>query len=236
MVLLKKQQGLAIYNGVSNAGYSQQHKHMQFIPTTDFEFNVIDELIVRQKNPFSSTSIMTLPFLHLITPLTGQEKLEEIEILYQQMLDKLNLYREKGQDVSHNTLRTNKWLLIVPHSMALFSNIHINAFGFAGLFNPEGRKELPLPFSKRQKNHGVYDLSRPYEYITFNSQMSDDLKIQNPQATQVHSLSSKKKASVQPCEVMLHYLRKVQISPPSPSVPLVLLTLFLEKGTYSQFP
>ncbi len=53
------------------------------------------------------------------------------------MLDKLNLYREEGQDASHNTLLTNKWLLIVPRSMALFSNIHINAFGFSGFISTD---------------------------------------------------------------------------------------------------
>ncbi|WP_157236981.1 hypothetical protein [Endozoicomonas elysicola] len=133
-LLLSQQRGLAIYNGGVNAGCSQQHKHMQFIPTTDFKHILIDGLINQQKSYLTPLHIKQLPFQHLIVQLTGQESIEKIENIYHSMLNKLELYGKNSQDVSHNTLLSNQWLLIVPRSAAIFSDVHINAFAIAGLF------------------------------------------------------------------------------------------------------
>ena len=113
-LLLRQQRGLAIYNGGVNAGCSQQHKHMQFIPTTEFKHILIDGLIDQQKSYLTPLHIKQLPFQHLIVQLTGQESIEKIENIYHAMLNKLKLYEKSSQDVSHNTLLSNQWLLIVP--------------------------------------------------------------------------------------------------------------------------
>ncbi|CAM3566770.1 hypothetical protein [Parendozoicomonas haliclonae] len=143
--LLRAEPGLAIYNGGLHAGCSQLHKHTQYIPTRSFASCLIDELLAREAIKDGQCSVLAgLPFEHLIAAFPPDTQVDAVYGTYEEMLGRLALFPDGQHDISHSTLLTDRWLLIVPRSQSSFDDVHINAFALAGYFFPKDVETMQL--------------------------------------------------------------------------------------------
>ena len=118
--LLQEADGLMFYNSGVNAGASQAHKHMQWVPRQ------LDE--PHDQLPLEPGEI-PLPFHHCWFAL-NQLDASAIYALYQQGLAELQ-WRE-GR--AYNLLLTRQWLMLVPRSQAAWQQISLNSLAFVGSF------------------------------------------------------------------------------------------------------
>jgi len=117
---------LAFYNGGTEAGASQSHKHLQVVtlPLSPRHSVPMDALLANPAPP--------LGFRHAFARLgTGQVA---------QPASMLQAYRELHRAAGlkapqpYNLLVTHEWMLIVPRSRDRFEGISINSLAFAGSF------------------------------------------------------------------------------------------------------
>ncbi len=118
--LLQQEDGLMFYNSGINAGASQAHKHMQWVP------RYLDE--PHEQLPLEPGK-KTLPFPHCWFAL-NQLDASAIYALYQQGLAELQ-WRE-GR--AYNLLFTRHWLMLVPRCQAAWQQISLNSLAFVGSF------------------------------------------------------------------------------------------------------
>lgn len=141
--------GLAFYNGGKLAGASQQHKHLQLVPTpfspdgTDIPVDAVVQAQVLG-SPATDTPIMVpdLPFVHAAMPLKltpDTPRSDAIQLLvsrYRCLLDAVGLTVDAAnpteQTGPYNLLATRDWMLVVPRSQESFHSISVNSLGFAG--------------------------------------------------------------------------------------------------------
>jgi ATP adenylyltransferase len=143
---------LGFYNGGSEAGASQPHKHLQLIPLPlleDEPDTPISPLI--EKAPLSSTpsTIKGLEYNHAWLRLHGIETLDQpsvtdyLETCYRLLLESIGIHAldtEQGQDQSspYNLLMTRDWMMAVPRSAEHWNGVSLNALAYVGsLFVPE---------------------------------------------------------------------------------------------------
>ena len=118
--LLQQADGLMFYNSGINAGASQAHKHMQWVPRQ------LDES--QERLPLEPGE-KPLPFHHCWFAL-NQLDASAIYGLYQQGLSELQ-WRE-GR--AYNLLFTRQWLMLVPRCQATWQQISLNSLAFVGSF------------------------------------------------------------------------------------------------------
>jgi sulfate adenylyltransferase (ADP) / ATP adenylyltransferase len=121
--------GLGFYNGGTEAGASQPHKHLQLIPlpmSAQGPATPIEPLLTSSVGRGTIETLSTLPFSHAFVRLerTAERDLE----LYRGCLDRLGI----RPPAPYNLLVTRDWMLVVPRSREHFGEISINALGFAG--------------------------------------------------------------------------------------------------------
>lgn len=118
--LLQQADGLMFYNSGVNAGASQAHKHMQWVPRR------LDE--PQEQLPLEPGT-QSLPFHHCWFAL-DQLDARTIHALYQQGLATLQ-WRE---GLAYNLLLTRQWLMLVPRCQAKWQQISLNSLAFVGSF------------------------------------------------------------------------------------------------------
>jgi sulfate adenylyltransferase (ADP) / ATP adenylyltransferase len=138
--------GLAFYNGGSQAGASQPHKHMQIVPlpfVPDGSRLPLESLLLENTVSVQAGANPRLPFRHLVTRFKKvdftQPKILSMYLLtvYQHLMGSLNLILPQ---TPYNLLMTREWMCVVPRSQESFADIPINALGFSGALlvrNPE---------------------------------------------------------------------------------------------------
>jgi sulfate adenylyltransferase (ADP) / ATP adenylyltransferase len=143
---LSEVDGLAFYNGGSQAGASQPHKHMQIVPlpfVPDGSRLPLESLLLENTVSVQAGANPRLPFRHLVTRFETvdftQPKILSMYLLtvYQHLMGSLNLILPQ---TPYNLLMTREWMCIVPRSQDSFADIPINALGFSGALlvrNPE---------------------------------------------------------------------------------------------------
>lgn len=137
--------GLGFYNGGIDAGASQPHKHLQYVP-----FPLVSsgpDIPIEALLPVGPTGVIqtanALPFLHGFVrfDFSGRDnigaKADQSFDAYVSLLSSVGMAVadvESGgrQSGAYNMLMTRKWLLLVPRSRAGFDGISVNALGFAG--------------------------------------------------------------------------------------------------------
>lgn len=155
---LREIDGLGFYNGGAEAGASQQHKHLQFIPALNADkaaaFPI--EAVLPQPLDTSSHHHAGLPFPHRIADLppglfaSPRQAAAYCLRLYRLMLAELGqtpLEHEgrECQSAPYNLLLTRRWLMLVPRTREHFGGISINAMGFAGslfVLDEKGLEEI----------------------------------------------------------------------------------------------
>ncbi len=125
-VCMEEAEVLAFYNGGTEAGASQAHKHVQVVtlPLSPRRSIPMDALLLRPA--------VELPFRHAFARLARGETARPAEVLARY----LELYRRAGLRDSqpYNLLLTHEWMLVVPRSRDRSEGISINALAFAGSF------------------------------------------------------------------------------------------------------
>lgn len=134
--------GLAFYNGGTEAGASQRHKHLQVVPlplaseVPRIPFVPCFEEAAADRGVASHTG---LPFAHAVTamPVGWREAPDEaaakVTALYRALWRHLGHVVEEGeQPVPYNLMATRDWLWLVPRSREGFQGIAVNSLGFAG--------------------------------------------------------------------------------------------------------
>lgn len=158
----------AFFNSGPESGYSQFHKHIQFMKLPE-NFNIYQDEVIKghehyipndlndSKQPLSEKNFK---FRHFILPLPidfkNNDEFEEIlSTMYITLIRRvMNVFKEYEEidkefkftgKISYNFLMTNKWMMIIPRRNAKFNGIWQNSLGYMGLFsvkNDEVKKNL----------------------------------------------------------------------------------------------
>lgn len=141
---------LAFYNGGTEAGASQPHKHLQQIPLPlggGAGRAPIDGILLGAVDEGRLTTAPELPFVHSLAGVRSQYALDTAEAaantqsLYLEMLQVVGRGRRPGP---YNLLVTRDWMLLVPRLMEKCGSISVNALGFAGSLLVRDEQELEL--------------------------------------------------------------------------------------------
>lgn len=134
--------GLGFYNGGKQAGASQHHKHLQFVPFSKEESPLpISILIDAQRTQLTtSTVVSSLGFQHSVRPLDISwrdvdcpEVAESLFITYKELLSAVNMDPETPTPgTPYNLLVTRTWMMLVPRSQESYAGIGVNSLGYAG--------------------------------------------------------------------------------------------------------
>ncbi len=136
---------LAFYNAGREAGGSQRHRHLQFVPLP-FEGaghgTPIDAVLSTEKGKVG-TDIVNLGYRHALGWL-GDDHESSCETrglamheTYRQLIGMLGITAVPSpegdrQSRAYNLLATRSWMMVVPRTREHFETISVNALGFAG--------------------------------------------------------------------------------------------------------
>jgi len=133
--------GLGFYNGGTEAGASQRHKHLQWIPATAGGSNFAGFTArLRADVAGDVTFDATLPWRHCFVrlrpaPLGSDSAAVNGAILHQAFhaaCDALGIAADRDPMPPYNMLTGGGWLVVVPRSREQHEGISVNALGFAG--------------------------------------------------------------------------------------------------------
>ncbi|VEU22503.1 DEKNAAC103631 [Brettanomyces naardenensis] len=178
----------AFFNSGPESGYSQFHKHIQFMKlpphfpvyqtrlTSNADFFIPNEINVN-KHPLVNKSAS---FKHGILKIKEEFKDEDeretiLAVLYMFLIRRiLNTFNEKGIDrekVSYNFVMMDDWMMTVPRRHAKYQDVWQNSLGYMGLFSARDeevrQKMLDLGFSKILEECG-FPIEEDEEKITYN--------------------------------------------------------------------
>lgn len=133
--------GLGFYNGGLEAGASQRHKHLQWIPeeSGNASLAAFSDALPGTLGRFDTATHAALPWRHCFVRLRGRDDsagvttgatLAHAFSLACDALGKAGAQRPGV--VPYNLLVNRDWLLLLPRSQALHQGIPVNALGFAG--------------------------------------------------------------------------------------------------------
>jgi ATP adenylyltransferase len=139
--------GLAFYNAGREAGASQPHKHLQFVPLPlglgPWEVPM-EALFDSWSAAGAVLKLLRLPFRHafaLLDPPLFEDRARAADRmleLYDAAVEALGVVEEGAANDEpkrtrpYNLLVTRRWMLAVPRSREKFESISVNALGFAG--------------------------------------------------------------------------------------------------------
>lgn len=132
---MKEAEVLAFYNGGTEAGASQAHKHLQLVTLPLSPRRSVPMSALLEREP------ATLPFRHALTRLaegdTGRPGV--LRATYRKLLERAGVeaIRRDGiewQSQPYSLVVTHEWMLVVPRSRDRFDGISINTLAFAGSF------------------------------------------------------------------------------------------------------
>lgn len=137
-LLLAQFGGLGFYNGGAQAGASQQHLHLQWLPdSTDnasilpFTQDLDNDLILQAQ--YQRSWNFEHVFVYVPPSEDEQEYARRLYQSYQLACQQLNLKASTdGLMPAMNVLVQNGWFLMVPRSQAQLAPIRLNALSFAG--------------------------------------------------------------------------------------------------------
>lgn len=135
--------GLAFYNGGTEAGASQPHKHLQLVPLPLADpgpaFPLAPLLAETEPSGLEITRSPALPFAHAIAAMPPRWReapdraADEVLALHDALWSALG-YELAGrqQPLPYNLLATRDWLWLVPRSREDYRGLGVNALGYAG--------------------------------------------------------------------------------------------------------
>lgn len=135
--------GLAFYNGGTDAGASQPHKHLQLVPlplaSGWYGMPLAPWLIPEKASEETITCNPDLPFPHAITPIPAaclsapEDGASELLARYHALWSALGFPLEgRHQPIPYNLLATREWMWLVPRSRETWEGLGANGLAFAG--------------------------------------------------------------------------------------------------------
>lgn len=135
--------GLGFYNGGADAGASQPHRHLQWVP--DSEFGAAGALApfaagLRHDHRAGVQRQPVLPWRHAFValdcghdePSGGQAPGAQLRHAFALACAALGLAADADPMPPYNLLLTRQWLLLVPRRCERWQGVSVNALGFAG--------------------------------------------------------------------------------------------------------
>lgn len=141
--------GLGFYNGGTEAGASQRHKHLQWIPEAarGARLSAFTDGLPDGLPPGSTAVHDDLPWRHCFVRLPTTVGFDAASLgialhaAFVRTCEALDLPSDRDPMPPYNLLTGNGWLVVIPRSREHCEKISVNALGFAGaLFVP--RPEL----------------------------------------------------------------------------------------------
>ncbi len=134
--------GLAFYNGGTEAGASQPHKHLQLVPLPLAPAGPalpFAELLEHAQSNDGVGQIPGLPFQHAVAPMRSEwiddpvRHASEAQALAERLWRALGYDpRVRHQPVPYNLLATRRWMWLVPRRRDRCDGLPVNALAFAG--------------------------------------------------------------------------------------------------------
>ncbi|QPG73636.1 hypothetical protein FOA43_000948 [Brettanomyces nanus] len=186
-----KRQGtkfFAFFNSGPESGYSQYHKHIQFMKlpehfpiyqsrlTSDTNFFLPRENNVNKHPLVNKNASFKHGILKLKEEFKDAEEQETIlAMLYMFLVRRvLNVFKENGYSLdklSYNFLMMDDWMMVVPRRHARYEDVWQNSLGYMGLFNAKNeqvrQKMLDLGFSKILQECG-FPIEEQEEKISYD--------------------------------------------------------------------
>ncbi len=135
--------GLGFYNGGVQAGASQRHKHLQWIPDAPGNAGLAGWLpgLPRDAAPLATATHSRLAFAHCFVRVdcrvgvSCDRAAEGLHAGFERAIEALGLEMdENGLLPPSNLLVAEGWLMLVPRSREHFETISVNALAFGGTF------------------------------------------------------------------------------------------------------
>ena len=148
-------ESLGFYNGGTEAGASQPHKHLQLVSVpvgAGPERTAFDPLFATARFDGAMGSVDALPFLHTLVRLDERSSpgarggAAGAWAIYLEMLRRVGLEVEAPRP--YNLLATRDWMFLLPRTRGFFHSIEVNALGFAGSLLVRGPEQMA--FVKRE--------------------------------------------------------------------------------------
>lgn len=157
-ICLTEVNSFVFYNAGKEAGASQKHKHLQFIPLpliAESPDLPIESAISKAIFKHEIGRISCFPFQHALMRFNFQshqnilEKASYSLDCYQKLLTTLNIsilcnQNERKNISAYNLLMTKEWILIIPRLQETSKGISVNAAGFAGTLFVRNKKQMQL--------------------------------------------------------------------------------------------
>jgi ATP adenylyltransferase len=174
-ICLREYPSLGFYNGGTEAGASQQHKHLQLVPLPLYQGQAgipLDPLFSNAPRETGLHRLKQLPFLHCWSPLPAglsANPLAAAKLTLSRYLQMLNLVGIKSikktdgeyQSAPYNLLLAKNWMLLVPRSQEYCQGISINALGYVGSLFVKDLNDL-----ERVKQKGPMNLLKAVSITT----------------------------------------------------------------------
>lgn len=184
----KSERYFSFFNSGPESGYSQFHKHIQFMLLPE-KFKVYQESVIKNIDYFIPKEIVEnrrplffkkASFKHYILKvkedaIDEEDEQDSLAILYMYLMKRiLNIFKEYELEqikISYNLLMMPDWIMIVPRRSAKYEDIWQNSLGFMGLFcvkNEELKhKILDIGFQKILQECG-FPMEEDEEHIVYN--------------------------------------------------------------------
>lgn len=132
--------GLGFYNGGTEAGASQAHKHLQWVPDSRdcVSIEAFTAALPSGLAPMSTVRHPSLPWKHAFVRLQRAEGLNATDAGRAMLAAFRHGAEQVGIDPGadpmppYNMLAGNGWMLVLPRSRERYEDISVNALGFAG--------------------------------------------------------------------------------------------------------
>lgn len=132
--------GLGFYNGGIDAGASQAHKHLQWVPDSPRSVGiaVFTADLPPDLPPMATASHPALSWRHAFVRLHGGEGLTASNsgraLLegFRHAAERVGIDPQRNPMPPYNMLVSGDWMLVLPRSRERYEDISVNALGFAG--------------------------------------------------------------------------------------------------------
>lgn len=136
--------GLGFYNGGAEAGASQRHKHLQWIPESP-QSDCLRSMTAALPTNSASMTLHTHPSLrwrHAFIRLPAQCSGAGLHEAFMLGMKHCGLLATDAGMPPYNVLANDEWMLVVPRSCERCEGMSVNALGFAGSMFVRDRSEI----------------------------------------------------------------------------------------------
>lgn len=130
--------GLGFYNGGPEAGASQRHKHLQWIPVAEeaARLSLFTHQLLQDLPPGGTAAQRDLPWQHCflrLPPCGDAITLGEAMLHgFRRACETVGIAPAIDPMPPYNLLVSREWMTVIPRSCERHENISVNALGFAG--------------------------------------------------------------------------------------------------------